>query len=181
MEFSAEIYIAIASTIIALCALGITLWQAHLSYKHNKLSVQPLLATHETHNKKDDTGYVLFELNNCGIGPAIIKNFTLLYGDQEVARNNRKQYADYLENLVADCNEKYTGSLVPGGALQVSERHPLFAFQYDLEKKNIDFVHKLNIIVEYQSIYRGKTFTYDSRKDRHFHGFEAPPISKEES
>ncbi|WP_207869398.1 hypothetical protein [Pseudomonas sp. 51_B] len=54
---------------ISLLALGATVWQAHLSRAHNKLSVRPHLAGHSTYN---DEGVYKFELRNVGLGPAII-------------------------------------------------------------------------------------------------------------
>ncbi|WP_447739587.1 hypothetical protein [Pseudomonas laurentiana] len=54
---------------ISLLALSATVWQAHLSRAHNKLSVRPHLAGHSTYT---DDGIYKFELHNVGLGPAII-------------------------------------------------------------------------------------------------------------
>lgn len=164
--------IALASAVVAGCALGVTFWQAHLMRQHNKLSVRPMLATMERNDTKDNAGYVEFELKNCGVGPAIIKNFVLLNGDEEVSRNNRKTYDDFLREKAQGFAKVYTGSLVPGSALSVGEKHPLLAFVYDAEKQDVSFIHRLNLVVEYQSIYQDEVFVYDSRQDRQFHGLE---------
>lgn len=164
--------IALASAFVALCALGVTLWQGRQNHKHNKLSVRPLLATMEQHHTKENIGYVAFELINCGVGPAIIKNFALLFGDEEVSRNNRTTYDDFLKSKLEGFMDVYTGQYVPGGAMQVGEKHVLLAFKYDTEKHDIDVIHQLNLLVDYQSIYQDEVFTYDSRKDRMFHGRE---------
>lgn len=170
MEFNAETWIAIASAITAVCALGVTVWQGRQNYKHNKLSVRPMLATMEAHDEKDNIGYASFTIENCGVGPAIIKKFILLNGDEEVSLNNRKTYDDFLRDITKDCFNIYTGSLVPGYSMPMNSKHPLLSFNYDTQKQDISFAHSLNLIVEYQSIYQDETFTYDSRKDRKFHG-----------
>lgn len=54
---------------ISALALGTTFWQAHLSRKHNKLSVRPHLAGHASWN---DEGVYSLVLRNDGLGPAII-------------------------------------------------------------------------------------------------------------
>ena len=172
MECSAEIYIAFTSAVVAACALGVTIWQGRQNYKHNKLSVRPFLSTMECHTKQGDIGHVTFELVNCGIGPAIIKNFVLLDSDEEVSRNNRKTYDDFVTHKFEGFTDVFCGSYVPGAAMQAGEKMVLLTFQYDIQKQNIDFVHKLNLLVDYQCIYQSDAFTYDSRKDRRFHGRE---------
>lgn len=160
------------SAIIATCALGVTFWQSCVTRKHNKLSVRPLLTTMESHDIKGNIGYIAFHLENCGVGPAIIKNFVLLYGDEEVARNDGTAYSAFLARKTDGCADVYTGFLVPGYALPAGTKHPLLLFSYDIQNKDVSFSEKLNLIVDYQSIYEDKVYTYDSRKDRLFHGRE---------
>ena len=171
MNFDAEIWVATASAVIALCALGVTIWQGRQNYKHNKLSVRPFLGTFmytDIVNKK--TARRTFELMNCGIGPAIIKNFVLLYDGKEVSRNNRKIYYAFLQNLLADFEEVEISGYGPGAAMQIGEKLLLLSFDYNFEKQDISFTNKLNLIVDYQSIYGDEVFTYDSKRDRLFHG-----------
>lgn len=165
--------IALASAVVAGCALGVTFWQGYLMRQHNRLSVRPMLTTMERYEIKNNLGYVSFELSNCGIGPAIIKNFVLLNGDEEVSRNNRKTYDDFLRSRAQELDNVYTGSFVPGSALSVGDKHTLLSFVCDVEKHDVSFIHRLNLIVDYQSIYQDEVFTYDSRKDRQFHGLES--------
>lgn len=172
MELPAEISIALASAVIAACALGVTIWQGRQNYKHNKLSVRPFLSTMEYHTEDGNIGQITFALINCGIGPAIIKNFVLLDGDEEVSRNNRKTYDDFIAQKFDGFTDVFCGSYVPGAAMQAGEKMILLTFRYDMQKQNIDFVHKLNLLADYQCIYQSDTFTYDSRNDRRFHGRE---------
>lgn len=173
MSLDINTSIALASAAVALCALGVTIWQGKQNYKHNKLSVRPFLRTFEysdTLNSK--TGRLTFELMNCGIGPAIIKNFVLLYEGKEVSRNNRKTYYEFLQKLLVDFDNLKISMYGPGAAMQTGEKLLLLSFAYDLKKQDIGFADKLNLIVEYQSIYEDEVFAYDSKRDRLFHGKE---------
>lgn len=165
--------ISLASAVVAVCALGITVWQACLTRKHNKLSVRPMIGTMEYQDVKDNIGAIGFNLENSGVGPAIIRKFVLLYGDKEVSCNNRKTFDDFLRSKTEGCVNVYTGSLVPGYAMPAGSKHPLLTITYDAQKQDVSFVHDLNLVVDYHSIYQDEVFTYDSRNDRLFHGREA--------
>ncbi|MEQ1705816.1 MAG: hypothetical protein ABL867_07605 [Rickettsiales bacterium] len=173
MEFSADTYIAFASAFVAVCALVVTLWQGRQNYKHNMLSVRPFIGALEHYSNETNPGQITFELINCGVGPAIIKNFTLLYDGKEVSRNNRKTYEEFLKDLLKDYKIVEIFSYAPGAAMQAGEKLQLLTFQYDLKKQNIDFTNKLNLLVDYQCLYQRETFTFDSRDARRFQGREA--------
>ena len=173
MSIDINTSIALASAFVATCALGVTLWQGRQNYKHNKLSVHPSLGTFEYHDTiSSKAGNLTFELMNCGIGPAIIKNFVLLYDGKEVSRNSRKTYYEFLQDLLADYDSLEISMYGPGAVMQVGEKMRLLSFDYNLKKQDIDFADKLNLIVDYQSIYEDEIFTYDSKRDRLFHGRE---------
>lgn len=65
---------ALASGVIALCALGVSLYQAYLSRLHNRLSVMPHLALHV----EQSPGQYKIQLRNDGIGPAIITSASIM-------------------------------------------------------------------------------------------------------
>lgn len=77
-------WIGISSIVIAITALAVTLWQAHIARKHNRLSLAPNLIVHT------DTGTncCSFTLENNGLGPAVIKEFYLVVGDNEIPAAN---------------------------------------------------------------------------------------------
>lgn len=54
--------------LISLIALGASIWQAHLSRAHNRLSVKPVLVGHSS----DHEGVYSLRVTNEGLGPAII-------------------------------------------------------------------------------------------------------------
>jgi hypothetical protein len=66
--------VAFASLAIAVFAFFATSWQAWIAYKHNRISVRPLLVWHVSKfNTKDSTG-ISFSVRNLGLGPAIIRD-----------------------------------------------------------------------------------------------------------
>lgn len=162
-------YLALASVVVAFAALALTFWQGKQNFNHNKLIVRPYLCTMEHNSLSGHMLDIKFELINCGIGPAIIKNFVLLYDDVEVSRNNLKTYEDFIREKFSDCNDLQWSAYVPGTAMQINEKIELVSFKCDAGK-DISVTKKLNILVDYQSIYLDEIRTYDSRKDRKFHG-----------
>ncbi|MFM9890727.1 MAG: hypothetical protein ACKVOE_08850 [Rickettsiales bacterium] len=173
MELSTEMHVALLSVFIAGCALFVTIWQGRQNHKHNMLSARPFLGALEHYEHDGKVGKLTFELINGGVGPAIIKNFTLLYDGKEVARNNREDYETFLKQLLKDFEILDIFCCLPGAALQVGERITLLSFVYDVEKQKTDFVNKLNLLVDYQCLYQRETFPFDSRRDRSFQGREA--------
>ena len=173
MELSAETYIAFSSAVVAVCALVVTIWQGRQNFRHNMLSVKPFLGALEHYEHDGKHGQLTFELINGGVGPAIIKNFILLYDGKEVARNNREDHEAFLKQLLKDYKIFDISCCIPGAAIQIGERLNLLTFGYDIEKHSIDFINKLNLVVDYQCLYKRETFTFDSRIDRRFHGREA--------
>jgi len=99
----------ISSAVIALCALGLSIWQGCLARTHNRLSVRPHLTTW-THSDADK-GFYVVELINNGIGPAIIEEFTvkvdggLVSGDRSEAIENALKIA--LPNLPYRSQQSY--------------------------------------------------------------------------
>jgi hypothetical protein len=64
--------VAYCATIIAIAALVVSIWQAHLSAKYSRLSVRPLLGSSRSFSESYEwTGLVI---KNRGIGPAVIRS-----------------------------------------------------------------------------------------------------------
>ena len=85
MQLEPSDWIAISGGIIALLALGLTLWEAHLIRHHNRLSVRPVLTfslnidhTSEIHD------FVGVRLNNKGLGPAFIRRILFYSDDKQI-------------------------------------------------------------------------------------------------
>jgi uncharacterized membrane protein len=75
LNLKADVWIAIAAVIIAMCALITTIWQGKITKQHNILSVKPILSIvreFDTNNEKVG----VYIINN-GIGPAILTESTI--------------------------------------------------------------------------------------------------------
>ena len=166
-----ETSISLASAVVAVCALSVTVWQGRQNYKHNKMSVRPKLTASEDYQDDDKGRTVSFELINSGFGPAIIKDFILVYYGKEVSKNNCKGYEDFLMQLSKDVAFQSMYSFIPDSSLLAGERYELFSFRHK-HGQDVSFIDKLNLRVNYQSIYEDETFIYDSKKDRLFQGRE---------
>lgn len=130
-----------------------------------------MLTTFQAEDEKDNTYYSKIYLENCGVGPAIIKNFILLEGDQEVSRNNFRKNQEYIKQRIPAAENLYIGFCVPGYVLSAGTKHTLLEI-VTKTAQDIAAIEKLNLIVEYQCIYQEEVFTYDSRNDRIYHGRE---------
>ncbi|MCA0132603.1 hypothetical protein [Winogradskyella alexanderae] len=63
----------IATVIIAICAIFLTIYQIYATRKHNRLGIRPLLKIGWTTDEKIDGIW----LKNVGLGPAIITAFSI--------------------------------------------------------------------------------------------------------
>ncbi|MDC5857447.1 hypothetical protein [Vibrio europaeus] len=72
---SLEVIISIASSVIALCALLFTVWQGVQTRKHNRISYKPHLTSWS--HKEQQKGVFALDIINNGLGPAVIKKFTI--------------------------------------------------------------------------------------------------------
>lgn len=65
--------IALSAAIVATCAFFITAWQTWFSWRHNRLSVRPLLVSHRDKSINNLGVEITITVRNYGVGPAIIK------------------------------------------------------------------------------------------------------------
>ncbi len=162
-----NIIIAIASVFIAVCALGVTVWQGMETRKHNKNSIRPLLNVSWYENRLDTGGDNMLcgecKISNRGFGLAIVKSFILFYEGKEVARNNNDAYCEFLIDLLKDFGGVRVSWVGVSAILKAEEEKSLWKFVYNSENDSIDFIHKLSLLVEYESIYQDETFILDNR------------------
>ena len=72
--FDVDIFIAIVSAFIALCALGLSVISLMFTRKHNRLSVRPHLRIDFCRKRPNDCKIIIC---NHGLGPAIIEDIYL--------------------------------------------------------------------------------------------------------
>ena len=151
--------ISIVSAAIALIALGTSLWNAHVTREHNKLSVIPNLIVHHDINSERLT----FTLENNGIGPAIIKNFSLVAGEKEFNCENGNSYDKALEYINANiAHERYYPSINEhiSAAKEIELLRTVDSGSKDLDIKLNKILKHFKFKITYTSVYKDKDYTY---------------------
>lgn len=177
MIFTPEVWIMGASAVVAVCALAVTVWEGFQARKHNKLSVRPLLTSAENSDITRRGMFFSWELINAGLGPAIIKDFIVLFNGKEVSRNNREELIAFLKKKTKKYGDLKVFTFRVDSSMVANEKCEILSFTYNPDQ-DISFIEKLDLRINYQSIYKDKTFTYDTRKSRILQGVrrERPPI-----
>lgn len=155
-----EAIAGIASAVIALCALALTLWQAAVTRSHNKLSVKPHLATW-SHTDEANNRYQIDLMNN-GIGPALIKSFAIQVDGQTISGEGAEPMEKALKILFPQCiYHSRQAYLASGYMMSEKESRPLVIIQFfdsQLPKpEEVDRATKrVRLIIDYESIYGDK-------------------------
>ncbi|TNE81241.1 MAG: hypothetical protein EP334_02535 [Gammaproteobacteria bacterium] len=161
-QLSWEIVIGISSSVIALCALIYSIGQGKQLQKHNRLSFRPHLTTW-THNEHRQGRYAVDLLNN-GLGPALIKTFTIKVDGKKISGNGTEPIDKALKiifpNDKYDAHYSYMGENYSMGA---KDKCRVVIVQFFGEQlPSSDYVeHNLNraeLEVEYESFYGDKFF-----------------------
>jgi hypothetical protein len=154
-------YISIASAAIALFAFGVTIWQGWIARAHNILSVTPLL-----HMSIDDTDGLKYSIENHGLGPAIIKSFVIRVGNNVYENPVRDPYLEVIKTINL-CSMEYEYFLPTKDSALLPE-NPKILLSLKFTGINSDMYsysqaeEKIEFVVQYQSIYRKKTFICSS-------------------
>ena len=166
---SANLVVSAAATVIALAALGLSVYQAMLSRQHARLSVRPLLDS-ELHVSAARERFCLIVTNN-GLGPAVIKRWQLLvdgkpYRDLGITR--WEQLTDHLK-LSKPVSYSY---FEPNSVLAPEESEELIGYAvtvYSREEADRfrEAIRRLTIVIEYESMYR-EAFTFEFRGSEYF-------------
>jgi hypothetical protein len=152
-----EAIAAISSATIALCALGITVWQARIARRHNKLSVRPHLTTRID---SDPTNHVYSaDLLNKGIGPALIKSFSIFVDGCAVGGEESESIKNAVEILFPKNVYALTHTHVPvGSGLAANETIKLVSIQFagqlvPSSKEVNDAIRRTRLLIHYSSMY----------------------------
>lgn len=152
--------IAFSSLLVATCALLTTFWQVRLSRKHNKLSVKPFLSVH----KVLVTGKTpIIKIINNGIGPAFINNIYLKYNGELFTLSSNDSIEYFLNSLGYPTNKLYKALCFKSKlSLSANSEVELLSFtpskcdeRFELNKRIIRELMKVNVNVEYSCIYEG--------------------------
>ncbi|MGU9962779.1 MAG: GNAT family N-acetyltransferase [Candidatus Halichondribacter symbioticus] len=145
---------AIATVFIAVCALGVTLWQGWETRKNNRLSLRPLLRFESTESVHDGVGQYKFFLVNRGVGPAIIESFILFSDDGKESYSDFESQNKFLNKKMEQFYNTEKSYLGHGSIMDKGEKQILWEFEYNPYKQNLEDFAKLKISIEYKSIYQ---------------------------
>ncbi len=157
-----------ASAFIAVIALGFAIWQGWQNQKHNKLSLCPLLGSNLLDSRSGNKRHIKFELVNNGVGPVIIESVILFFEGKEKLRDSAKEYNEFFNKNLKNFDNRNLGFLVPDSIMKTTEEQVIWDVKYNLGTDNVDFIKKLDLRVEYKSIYGDKMPAYDTREDIKF-------------
>ncbi|UUC20832.1 hypothetical protein NOV18_10250 [Pseudomonas asiatica] len=150
---------AIASGIIALLALFATVYQSHLSRKHNRLSIRPHLAIHG--EEGDDCTFTVI-IRNDGLGPANIEDLKIYRDGKKLDASGEHLITKAFEGL-EKCELKSLEAISPPFILPANHSIKLATIGYDESIDSID-EHLENILrleIPYTSSY-GEKFKLDT-------------------
>jgi len=157
-----EAIVGISSAVIALASLFISFWSAHLTRKHNQLSVMPRLDSHAVHDQS--LGSHKYFLQNKGIGPAIIRKVDVVLDARKINESLEDSIHIIVRELVPriENNSLITGGIGKGSVLAPGDEICLLGFvteektrdSYDRVMENFP---RANVEIEYESFY-GKVF-----------------------
>ena len=164
----AQIVTAIATSITAIAALALAIYEGIQNRKHNRLSLKPVLVLDITKDRSPTT--LSASIVNTGLGPAKIKKMRLFVSGKEVKDNLEENFQIAIEERLVKLNaqkvstsELSSGYVIrasqecPVAYVKLQEREPCTVKQLEERLDDIDFV------IEYESFY-GEADVYDTRQ-----------------
>lgn len=154
----------ITTAVIGICALGLTIYQAALARKHNRLSVRPHLTRFTNLGTQPGKGVLSVDLINKGIGPAFISAFEVYLDDKPItdvkeAVNKMLSARQYHQQITL---------LTDDYALSAGESKSLLKLVVALQDgDSLDEIEKelsrLDLRVDYESAYK-ESYQLDTRE-----------------
>ncbi len=117
-----ERIVVVAAVVIALCALGVSLWQGWQTRAHNRLSVLPNLEIYAHFDLPAPRENIGLYLVNTGVGPAKITRLDVYFDDKLVQNDN--DYVNIIKQIKLDKQEKFriTPSSIGKNTILASEK-----------------------------------------------------------
>ena len=149
-----EIIIAGCSTIIALSALGASIWQGYIQSRHHKLSALPHLTIDYDHRSSND---VAVYLKSNGLGPAKLIEYEWLFNGKRFPIGTKQDYLDLLNVMGhGGTDVEFYGPHI-GGYLEPGFNCFLIRFSNSADTENHKNItcrlYKAGIYLKYESIY----------------------------
>lgn len=164
-----EVITGISSSVIALCALGYTVWQGKQARRHNKLSFRPHLTSWSHRNS--DKGVYAIELMNNGLGPALIESFKVKVDGKVISGEGTEPIEKALKILFPNTQyQSHQAYMAKGYSMAAKEKCTILAIQFaestSLSKEATEHTfNRADLIIKYKSFYEEK-FTYSSEDEK---------------
>jgi hypothetical protein len=156
------------ASILAVCALGLTAYQAIAMRRHNHLSVRPHLGSFSARTLSPSEGRITISLVNNGLGPAFIDSFSVTLDSQPVnARVPLELEVAINRRLGSRPRNFAVGTLARGAAMLKDEIRELLRLQFpatsqaEFDGANAQ-LDRMRLVITYHSPY-DETFVYDSK------------------
>lgn len=161
-----EVIIASTSILIAIIALGFSIWQGRKTINHNIISVRPhldVISEFDTQSKS-----INFSIINNGLGPAIIDKIIISAGDNKLKEFSREEFVNFFKSagLPKIIYALKFNKAVNNYVISPDRESNIFSL-YKIEelKKFVEelyvFYQKINIVIEYRSFYN-ESYTANS-------------------
>jgi hypothetical protein len=175
IELNWQVISGIATTIIALCALALSIWQGVQTRRHNRLSFRPHLTTWT--NTDAEKGFYTIELTNNGIGPALIEEFLVKVDGKVISGQGTEPIEKGLKIIFP--NLEYTslrGYVAKGYSMAAKGKVTIAAIQFLKQPfPSLEFMerasNRVSLDIPYKSFY-GEQFhfhfpTQDEKSNTH--------------
>lgn len=163
-----------SSILIALMALGFTVYQSSKQRKHERISVKPHLDFFESRSSLNDDISFTLTLHNNGLGPAIIKRHKVYKGLKGMADWEQVDVRSELLNVLS--TEKiYTASFRSDFSIPANSKHTYLHISIkskdqEAAEQLASIIYEYNVEIEYENMY-GESFTLcteENTKDKPF-------------
>jgi hypothetical protein len=162
-----------AALTVSVFALFLTISNAKATRRHNRVTVQPRMATFITRDADPNdplTYFVKAELRNSGLGPAIIKKFEILLdGIPVIVKLPGDLFPVFSKAIAGEIvQKKCTFALLNKGHTMAKDevfQVVAIAIRVPFDPTVEDGLDKFHLRVTYESAY-GESFCYDSRDHR---------------
>lgn len=156
-KLSDDTIVAICAAFIALCALGISVWQGIETRRHNKLSVSPYLSIRVVISKQ--APYMGIQIDNNGVGPAVIKK-CIVFIDGEPTQVDSYESWEKAGNAARIFDKKVSFLTLPQGTvLKEGQSIPFIAYPKENQTEESikifqERLSHLRVKIIYESIYK---------------------------
>lgn len=127
----------ILTIMVAVAAIGLSIWEGRENRLHNRLSVMPHLEKVQsttTQGPLDSTATIRYALYNSGLGPAVLHDALVFFEDSLIFRSGADEhyydFKDFMENLQnlngSESIYSYTHSRRSGELMQAGKEHLFF-------------------------------------------------------